>query len=476
MKKIWLILAVLLIGILVFTRFYNLDATTRFTRDEASNLIDMHRIWKEKDITFIGPVDINNTVIYPSLTYYMLLPFAAIGNFSPASPAYGTAFFGALTAILLVFLTHKVNRKFTVYAILIGLFWYPLVESSRWAWNPHLVPFMSVLALIFWARKGNISKFISGIFFGLSFHLHYFSIVSFAVFGSTWGLIQFSKKKFKEVFLLALGFISMLVPFVIFDIKNPPGLFFGKYLNNNLVSTGFATKLTGFWSDFTANLFRTLFYITQNNYLAIIVGVLIVILLIVDIKKHKENLLYFLPVITQVACISFLPYWAGRYFLLASPFFIFWLITKREFFGSLVSKFLILVMVLGSIIAMPKLLSESQVPPGGAVVEKISNYIVSAMDSEGLKNVNIVVLESSDPDPLGVIYRHTLLVKEKRILLDPEYNITDNLFVVTQGSEESVRGDESNIINGFRSGKAELRYQVAGTDWKLYLFNRDKKK
>lgn len=468
------LILILFLLLLVFTRFYNLPQTTRFTRDESSNLVDMHRIWKERQITLVGPVDVANTIIYPSLTYYMLLPFAVLGDFSPQSPAYGTAFFGVLAVLLLILLTKKVNKKFVFLIALLGLVWYPLVESSRWAWNPHLVPFISTIAILLWLKKGKWFKFASGIFFGLIFHLHYFSIVSSGVFIAFGGLIEISKKKFKETFFLGIGFIATIIPFVIFDLRHPPGLFFGKFLTNNLVSQGFSTKQSLFFQTFPSNISQSLFYITQSNFLAVLIGVCMAVLVFLDLKHEKKNLLFFLPVLAQIAAVSFLPYYAGRYFLLAAIFFLVWIITPRNKIGTLFSKIIILIMILGSLLTISKLFREPQIPPGGFVVGELSTFIANYIDSNNLKNVNLAVLKSPDPDPLGVIYRHTLLVKEKRILSEQQYNITDNLFVITTGNESSSRSDDSNLMNGFRYGKAELKYILPNTPWEVYLFNRDR--
>lgn len=472
-KFIFRFLLILFFILLIFTRFYNLPATTRFTRDESSNLVDMHRIWKEKKITLIGPVDVANIIIYPSLTFYMLMPFAVLGDFVPYAPAYGTAFFGVLTAILLILLTKKVNKKFAILVALLGLVWYPLVESSRWAWNPHLVPFVLVSAILLWLKKGQWWKFASGIFFGLVFHLHYFSIVSSGVFIALAGLIEVSKKKFKDTIFLIGGFVITIIPFVIFDLRHPPGLFFGRFLTNNLVSQGFSIKQSLFFQTFPNNIMQSLLYITQLNILAVLVGIFILILVFLDLKHEKRNLLFFLPVLAQTAAVSFLPYFAGRYFLLAIIFFLYWIITPRGKTGTLFSKAIIVIMILGSLFSISKLLSQPQIQPGGLVVEKVSTFLVSYIDANNLKNVNVAVLQSPDPDPLGIIYRHTLLVKEKRILLPEQINITDNLFVITASDEKSLRNDNSNLMDRFRKGKGELKYTIPNTSWKVFLFNRN---
>src|SRR3972149_11792475 len=129
-KIFWTILFFISI---LFTRFYNLEKTTRFTRDESQNLVDMHRIYVDRDITFVGPINYGETIVYPSTTFYMLLPFAALGNFEAYSPALGTAFYGVITVILILLVVKKMNEKLMLPVGLLSLVWFPLLETSRWA-------------------------------------------------------------------------------------------------------------------------------------------------------------------------------------------------------------------------------------------------------------------------------------------------------------------------------------------------------
>src|SRR3990172_3773838 len=108
-KKIALLAVVVLA--LAFSRFWNLDKTARFIWDESSDLVNMHQIYVEKKLTLIGPISEDGSKVFGSLTYYMLLPFAVLGNFDPVAPAYGAAFWGVATDILLFYLGYKINKK-----------------------------------------------------------------------------------------------------------------------------------------------------------------------------------------------------------------------------------------------------------------------------------------------------------------------------------------------------------------------------
>lgn len=171
-KIVILTLSTIFLAALSFTRFYNLDHTARFTQDESSDLLRMHQYWSEKRITLVGPISNDNSKVFGSLTYYMLMPFAAAFGFSPISPVYGMAFWGIVASVLFVLLVHSLNPKLTILAAIISLIWYPLLETSRWAWNPHLVIFWPILAAVIFQKRqkiGLMSIFSLVCFWGFPF-------------------------------------------------------------------------------------------------------------------------------------------------------------------------------------------------------------------------------------------------------------------------------------------------------------------
>ncbi|MBI2599909.1 hypothetical protein HYW43_03250, partial [Candidatus Daviesbacteria bacterium] len=215
----------LFLSLLTFTRVYNLDRTARFIWDESSDLVRMHQFFVERKITLIGPIDETGTKIFSSLTYYMLMPFAILGNFDPVSPVFGSAFWGILTAVLIIYLTYLINKKFVLVTALLVLVWFPLVETSRWAWNPNLIPFWATLGILFFQFKGKLKMFVAGIFLGFTIHSHYLSLFALSGFIGSLIIFSFKEKIFKNVVWIITGIVVTLVPFVIFDLRHPPGLF-----------------------------------------------------------------------------------------------------------------------------------------------------------------------------------------------------------------------------------------------------------
>jgi len=70
------IIFAILIVILFLSRFYNLEKTVKINRDEASDLVKIHQYWVEKKISLVGPISENGNMVYSSLSYYLVMPFA----------------------------------------------------------------------------------------------------------------------------------------------------------------------------------------------------------------------------------------------------------------------------------------------------------------------------------------------------------------------------------------------------------------
>ena len=467
------ILLFLFLSVLIFTRFYNVENTARFTRDESYDIVKLHQYWIEKKVTLVGAIDYTGSIVYSSFFYYTIMPFAVIGNFEPQSTVYGVAFYGIITAIIILLITSKVNKKYLFWAAILSIVWFPLVQSSRWSWNPHVVPLWMSLGILSYFKKKNIFLFLSGVFFGLAFHIHYISFISTATFLALVTLINLWKRKYWQASLPILGFVLLIIPYAIFDLRHPPGLFFTGYLKRNLVSQGASNELTNFFTSFITNIQNSSFYLTQSQILSKLTLVLLTALVYLDFrKKAYSNFIYFLPAITQTMIISFLPSFGNRYFLPSLIFLFIYLILPRKNFGRIAAKGVILVFILGGFLSIKSVLTKPILEPGPRVIADATNHIKDIVSQNELKNINVAVLASPDPDPIGLTYRDILLTKDVEVLPASQYSLTDNLFVMTTSDEEDVRKDAANIMDRFRKGKLSSEYDINKSKWRVYLFER----
>lgn len=468
LRKPWIIvLGVIFIAVLLASRLINLEKTSRFIWDESSDLVNIHEIYVDHKLTLVGPISEDGSKVFGSLTYYMLLPFAIAGNFDPVSTAYGAAFWGILTGCLLTFLAWKINKKSLIFITPTILFWYPLVETGRWAWNPNLIPFFTVLAIIFSLQKKNIFKFLAGLSIGLSIHLHYLAIFSALGFGIAVLYESIKQKKIANFLYFAAGAVLAILPFVFFDLTHPPGLFLSRILYFNNMSGG---------SDTLSNLWRVLqgsfVYFTQSNVLAILLAASLAGLIFFDVKNKSGAIKYLLIFLLQIAGLIFVANYYTHYILPALVFFIVYLIFPRKGISKIISYCALSIILISGIISFPKQITKVTWESDIASTRFITKLIMSEIQENNLKNNNLVVLESPDTNTYGRRYRDLLLIKNVNLLTKGEYDISDHLFVVSEASADKVRVDPAYEMRNFKGGTLLKSWEVPSSPWRVYLFSR----
>ena len=456
-------------ALLIFTRLYNLNHTARFTRDESSDLLHMETIFRQRKLTLVGPISSDNVKVFGSLTYYMLLPFTAATNFDPIGPVYGTAFWGILTVLLLLAITWKLNHRYLWLTALLCLIWYPLVETSRWAWNPHYVTFWIALGIVAYLIKTKLSYFLAGIFLALSFHNHYIALFGTGTFVVVASYLAWRKKQWQHIFWLLTGYILPFIPFVLFDLRHPPGLFFSQYLASgntphlaNLTLLSFVQRL---WDSFWIMV----------NYIALptlgwLVGSLLVWLAWLD-RKKIEHWLWLLPVIAQLLVGTILSDFQTRYFLPALVFLFVWLIVKRQGLAGWLAKALLWLMIISSLFTVIPQLTQTKVPPDIYSLRSASQLIANKIKDDGLNNANVAVLASKDSGVLGEKYRDYISMLGVGLKAASEYDTSENLFVISTADEQTVKTDPSAAMQLFKGNRLDGTYTIPNSNWKVYWFH-----
>lgn len=463
-----------LLGLIVFTRFYCLEKTATFFWDQAYDLRQIQLFYQEKRITLIGPISEEGDKVYSSLTYYMFLPFALLGNFHTASTSYGAAFYGVLTAIFLVFLLYLINKKALFSAVIIAAIWFPLIESSRWAWNPHLVLFWIVLGLILWQRKSKTSMFVAGLFLGLSIHHHYLSFIATASFICLTFFSHWKNKKLAIYWWLVCGYLFAIFPFIIFDLTHPPGLFITRlfvfqeeHITKNLLS---------FVLDFGENLWLVIHHYSANVFSGIILLGYVIVLVLYDLKKAKQYLLYIAVWLLQILAVTLIRDSFTHYFLPGLIFFLIYLFLPRSSkkFNMIILSTIILLS--GSFFSIiPQITSQKYVPdkwqPSIKTVDQITNILYQEITDKELLGVNLVVLGSPDPNRYGWKYRNLLEIQGINIMSKYEYFTNNYLFVVSLESTESLRQNPAPEMERFRQEKLISSWPVQDSSWMVHLFS-----
>jgi hypothetical protein len=438
-------------ALVLFTRFYNLEKQLRFNRDESSDLVKIHQYWVDKDITLIGPMSEDGNMVYSSLSYYLIMPFALLFNFTPVSPTIGNAFISIVGLLILIITTYLTNKRLTYLACLLLVIWYPYLLSSRWAWNPNLIPALMAGGYFLLMSKKNLLTLLAGVLFGFTSHLHYLAIIPSALF-------LFSAK---NKILFILGFSIPILIFLTFDFFHPPGLFLSRTIlykqssatldfNFEALSVGLKFLLTRAW-----------------------ILICCLPLLVNDIRFNRKNLLLLTPVLSLFIAVGFIKSPQGHYFIGALIPWYLWLILPREKIWRWVQPIIFFLMV---VINLPVSLNYlfGKIPDDSAYFAKrITNIIAQDIIDNELKNPNLAVLQSNDINSFGVKYRDILLVNDVRIRSIDEYSVSDNLYVITQeGDDKLLRGDPSVQMRLFNTGVIRFDQTVSGSNWRIIRFDR----
>lgn len=459
---------VVLLAALLIPRFYNLERTARFTQDEASDLVRMQELWQAKKITLVGPISNDNSKVFGSLTYYMLLPFTVAGEFHPVSPVWGAAFWGAITAGALLLVAWRVNRAWITWAALAVAIWNPLLVTSRWAWNPHLVLVWISLGLLTWQIKKPWAMGLTGLLMGLAFHNHYLSILATGAWVGLMGLELLRHKKWWMAIWLGAGFIAAFVPFVVFDLRHPPGLFFAKYIFGGTPDVAHQTAEL-FLNRVASN------YLVVTEYLSApllkwLVALLIPVLAYLD-RKKISRWLWLAPVLVQIVGSSILVTFVTRYFLPALPFFFVWLLLPREGASKVIARILLGLCIVGSVCMLRTNLTVAIAPPDIYSQNAASDIIKEKITMLNLKSPNIAALASPDSEPLSEKYRFLLQTKGIHLKAASEYDTSENLFVVSTSSLEVLRQDKAAPMNYFRHTQHVERIPIPESLWSVYWFH-----
>lgn len=467
--KFWLIGLGLIL--LFLTRFYNLNLSARFIWDESSDLVRMNELYKNFRLTMIGPMSEDGVKVFGSLTYYLTLPFVILFKFSPVSAAYATAFFGILTVIILL-LIYKKNKISTplIYFFSLLLVSYPLVEASRWAWNPHFIPFWQSLGLFSFLTFGNIGMVLSGLFFGLTIHHHYYGL--FAAIGFLFVLVWKRKTKLKNIFLYLAGLGLAILPFVLFDLTHPPGLFYTRMIGFSPLSYGNgAFNLKNILTNLSSIPWNFMKYMTGSKLLFSWIVLVLSVVNIFKLKKDQSQK-WLLVVIVQFLGLSMISGGVFDHYLLpAVIFYYLWITTSYK--KSWISRLLVYTLIISNIILLPSLIYKNDWSTNIKATEDIAEYVIFKCDKD-CKNFNLVVLKSPDPNTKGRRYRDLLKLKNIELTSMDKYSDLDGIFVISYANWGDLKSDPSYEINDYRNMFPIETKTIKNSQWKIYFFDRNK--
>jgi hypothetical protein len=464
-----LTLIVIFVVALIF-RTYGLEKNSRFIWDESRALVDMHRIWENKEITFVGPISENNLEMFPSLTYYLLMPFTVLNDFDPLGPVLGTVIFGLLTWFILTrYLKDNTDNQFKwiVTSFLIAVF-YPFVLTSRWAWNPNLILVWSSLALVllFSKKKNLLTWLFAGLFLWTTIYHHYLSV--FVAIPATVFIWILSKRK-SSVLSYVLGSFLGLIPITIFELKNR---YFSNWLSFSesggvrlitLDSLGYgervADSLTSLSSLFLPiGLFWTVLFYS------------VVLILILLTLKQKIVQYISLVMISSISLFGLVTTIQPHYLYALVPFILFLFINAFFTIKNKLVYLPILILIISSLLSSTKLIKSYTWEGDIQTVRNVSQIIFTDPTD---KRINVASLLSSDVNTIGQRYRDMVLIKGRTLDRFDKYPESEVLYVVsTSDSEALVREDRAWEMKSFKGVKLTNKEKVSDYPFFLYRFEK----
>lgn len=186
--EILLVLGLVLVA--GFLRLYRLEESMQFLGDQGRDALLVARIFKQRDLVFIGPVtSIGNMYLGP-LYYYFMLPWLWLSYPNPVGPAVAVAMMGTMTVIVIYLVGREIfgKRAASIAAFLVTIN-AVAITYSRFSWNPNPQPLVATLML--WAIYRAVTKSswywlgVSACFAVLT-QLHYMALLTVIPAGMVW--------------------------------------------------------------------------------------------------------------------------------------------------------------------------------------------------------------------------------------------------------------------------------------------------
>lgn len=226
-KRRELLLLLIIILVSIFIKSLNFESHLNFSYDQAWGSTKILEIWRNKEITLVGPgssiIAEGKELLQGSIIYYFNMVFLLAGNFDPVKSSYAFMIFGCLMIVPLYYGVRNLIDKNTAYLISILYAFLPLyIDHTRFFFGPNfqltLIPILIFLMGQYRKTLRPVFIFLIFTFSGILLQFHYqFAIVILGLL--VYYFLQ-SKSKFYFLLLSILGLIVGFLPMIVFEIKN----------------------------------------------------------------------------------------------------------------------------------------------------------------------------------------------------------------------------------------------------------------
>lgn len=227
-KYFFAVFLIFLIGTLL--RFWHLPEFVTYLGDQGRDAIVIKRILTLEHFPAIGaPTSVGQVYLGP-FYYFFIAPWLLLFNFDPVGPAVGVAFFSSLYILINYFVVKDIfNRDAALISTVFVGFSTILIESSRYSWNPNLLPVFSLLTVYFFIKSIKTKKqfhfLAAGAFLSFCLQLHYLALflavpIIFYIFMAFFEDRKDAKKILYGSLLSFFSFLFFSLPLLIFDLRH----------------------------------------------------------------------------------------------------------------------------------------------------------------------------------------------------------------------------------------------------------------
>ena len=452
-KSYWLIIIILVVAAIL--RFWHLEELTTFSGDQGYDFLIVKRMIADGKFTLLGPKigpynGVGDLYLGPAY-YYLLAPSLLLFRLDPIGPAVLTV----VASLGTIFLIYKIGVKYFRRSIaILSASLYAinalLIDQSRAASNPHLIPLFASLAtyvtleMTYKKSKLIVWPLICGICLGIMFQLHYLT----TSFTASVFIILLFIKRFRAISFVTLGFLAAISGQILFEIRHE---FF--ITNQFIKQISFGQNILPFnkldtqISNSVQQL--SLAFLNTSKFLYLVIPILLVSVLLYTRKNQKSTVPIALLTLTVILGLILPSFYSGEigfhYFAPIYPSFIILISialisifkVSNHFAPRTVVIILIAQIFTANLITLNLTRQEGYTMPKGwnlKGIKKASEII--AQDSE---NSKFNIASTLDGDTRARPYRYLVETKGK-IPLDVEhYPDAEIVYLIARDDRQTVK-------------------------------------
>lgn len=220
-KHWFLILALLILAIATFLRFYNFENRWGLAYDQARDVIVAREALKMHKLPLIGPFASAGQFVYGPQWYWILMFMIEIFPNAVLTPwIIQTALYVAVV-LLMIFIGKEIQGKF--FGILVGLLIAVSPMQISYATNlisPSMVSIFSILSVYFFVKfikkQKNLDGFLMALSIATAVNIHFQAIGLLVLIPISF---IFGTHSIKKALILLIGAIIPFTPLIIFDFS-----------------------------------------------------------------------------------------------------------------------------------------------------------------------------------------------------------------------------------------------------------------